>query len=97
MEIKIDVNININNLSQIIDKLLQLLYSKESSKQTEQTLITKEKIDIIKIREKVGLLIKNGNAVLVQELLKKYNAKKVTDVNIDDYEKLYNEIIKYIN
>ena len=32
-----------------------------------------------------------------QELLKKYNAKTLVEVNKEDYNSLYNEIIKLIN
>ncbi|MGL5314858.1 MAG: hypothetical protein ACRC92_16520 [Peptostreptococcaceae bacterium] len=94
MQIKIDINLNLSNFNQIINQLSQLLPSTdEKIKQIEP----KENIDMTKLREKVTYLTNGGNLEIVQEILNKYNAKKITDVKPDDYEKLYNEIINHIN
>lgn len=94
MEIKIDININLSNFNQIKNQLSQLLPSTDEKVNQIQT---KENIDITKLREKVTYLANGGNLEIVQEILNKYNAKKITDVKPDDYEKLYNEIINHIN
>lgn len=94
MEIKIDININLSNFNQIINQLSQLMSNTDEKVKQIQP---KENIDMTKLREKVTYLASGGNLEKVQEILNKYNAKKITDVKPDDYEKVYNEIINHIN
>ena len=98
MEIKVDININLNNINQIINQLSQLIPGRiQPSEKIEINKSLETKIDITELREKVAHFASSGNVAQVQELLQKYNAKKVTDVKPEDYEKLYNDIAKHIN
>ena len=96
MEIKINLNINLENLTQFLDKLSKLNQTK-----IEQTLLPSredsQSIDISKLREKVAKVTQTGNIIALQNLLKKYNAKTLVEVNKEDYNSLYNEISKLIN
>ena len=96
MEIQINLNINLDNLSEFLDKLSKLNQTK-----TEQTMLPSreepQSIDISKLREKVAKVTQMGNIIALQNLLKKYNAKTLVEVNKEDYNSLYNEISKLIN
>ena len=96
MEIKINLNINLENLTQFLDKLSKLNQTK-----IEQTMLPSreepQNIDISKLREKVAKVTQTGNIIALQNLLKKYNAKTLVEVNKEDYNSLYNEISKLIN
>ena len=111
MEIKINLNINIDNINQLIEKLSQLSNKTtipsrtgdfdnteiiQSIKQKENTSFNKD-IDLTKLRESIATITRNGNILAVQNLLKKYNAKTLVEVNKEDYNSLYNEISKLIN
>lgn len=99
MEIKVDININLKNINQIINQLSQLIPSRlepaEKIEINEKT--TERKIDIIQLREKLVDFGNENGAQQVQVLLQKYNAKKVTEMKPEDYEKLYNEITNNVN
>ena len=96
MDIKINLNINLENLSEFLDKLSKLNQTK-----IEQTSIPSreepQNIDISKLREKVAKVTQTGNIIALQDLLKKYNAKTLVEVKKEDYNSLYNEISKLIN
>lgn len=79
MEIKINLNINLENFNQILDKL------------------SNKDIDITKLRQSIGEATKSGNLLAVQNLLKKYNAKTLVEVDKKDYNSLYSEILKINN
>ena len=110
MEIKINLNINIDNINQLIEKLSQLSNTTipsrikdsdnteiiQSIKPKENTSFNKD-IDLTKLRESIATITRNGNILAVQNLLKKYNAKTLVEVNKEDYNSLYNEISKLIN
>ena len=108
MEIKINLNIDITNFNQIIETL-HTLANKETKLQNvmpsrdEQDLIElpinapKGNVDLPKIREKISYLMNNEKMLVAQQLLKKYNAKKITDIKAEDYENLYKDIINQIN
>ena len=110
MEIKINLNINIDNINQLIEKLSQLSNTTipsrtrdfdnteiiQSIKPKENTSFNKD-IDLTKLRESIATITRNGNILAVQNLLKKYNAKTLLEVNKEDYNSLYNEISKLIN
>ena len=96
MEIKINLNINLENLNEFLDKLSKLNQTK-----IEQIMLPSreipQSIDISKLREKVAKVTQTGNIIALQNLLKKYNAKTLVEVNKEDYNSLYNEISKLIN
>ena len=111
MEIKINLNINIDNFNELIEKLSQLSNKTtipsrtgdfdnteiiQSIKPKENTSFNKD-IDLTKLRESIATITRNGNILAVQNLLKKYNAKTLVEVNKEDYNSLYNEISKLIN
>lgn len=99
MEIKVDININLKNINQIINQLSQLIPSRlEPAEKIEiNKKNTERKIDIIQLREKLVDFGNENGAQQVQVLLQKYNAKKVTEMKPEDYEKLYNEITNNVN
>jgi len=100
MEIKINLNINLDNFNEFIEKLSQIT-NKANNNQTILPSRTKNcesiDIDITKLRESIATITRNGNILAVQNLLKKYNAKTLVEVNKEDYNSLYNEISKLIN
>ena len=110
MEIKINLNINIDNFNELIEKLSQLSNTTIPSRTRDfdnteiiQNIKPKENIsfnkdiDLTKLRESIATITRNGNILAVQNLLKKYNAKTLVEVNKEDYNSLYNEISKLIN
>ena len=123
MEIKIDINLNLQNINQIIDKLSCLINKatyiepNPSTKAISQEVIHKSdlkssnniKSEINKeistelnentvdltiddIRNKISNLSQIGKVSKAKEILSKYNATKVSQINNEDYENLYKEL-----
>ncbi len=123
MEIKIDINLNLQNINQIIDKLSYLINKatyiepNPSTKAISQEVIDKSdlkssnniKSEINKeirtelnentvdltiddIRNKISNLSQIGKVSKAKEILSKYNATKVSQINNEDYENLYKEL-----
>ena len=123
MEIKIDINLNLQNINQIIDKLSYLInkgtyiepnpstkaISQEVSNKSDiktsnniKSEINKEihtklnentvAITIDDIRNKISSLSQIGKVSKAKEILSKYNATKVSQINNEHYENLYKEL-----
>ena len=128
MEIKIDINLNLQNINQIIDKLSYLINKgtyiepNPSTKAISQSVndksdiktsnnikpeINKEihtkvnenkvnentvAITIDDIRNKISNLSQIGKVSKAKEILSKYNATKVSQIDSGHYEKLYKEL-----
>lgn len=96
MEIKIDINLNLQNINQIIDKLSCLINKNVSieDKSDFKSLNNKsiENLSIDDIRNKISSLSQIGKVSKAKEILSKYNATKVSQINNQDYEKIYNEL-----
>jgi len=123
MEIKIDINLNLQNINQIIDKLSYLInkstyiepnpstkaisqevtdksdlqssnnikseINKEISTQVNENTVD---LTIDDIRNKISNLSQIGKVSKAKEILSKYNATKVSQINNEDYENLYKEL-----
>ena len=119
MEIKIDINLNLQNINQIIDKLSYLINKptyiepNPSTKAISQEVIHKSDVKtsnniksevneeiltqvnentIDDIRDKISNLSQIGKVSKAKEILSKYNATKVSQINNEDYENLYKEL-----
>lgn len=99
MEIKIDINLNLQNINQIIDKLSGLIDKNISNTSIEdksdfKSLNNKsiENLSIDDLRNKISSLSQIGKVSKAKEILSKYNATKVSQINNQDYEKIYNEL-----
>lgn len=99
MEIKIDINLNVQNINQIIDKLSCLINKNIPNTSIEdksdfKSLNNKsiENLSIDDIRNKISSLSQIGKVSKAKEILSKYNATKVSQINNQDYEKIYNEL-----
>ncbi|WP_042274471.1 hypothetical protein [Faecalimicrobium dakarense] len=104
MEIKIDINLNLQNINQVIEKLSYLI-NKNNNLEIKDTnihtneielnrteIIKNECITIEDIREKISKLSQMGKVSKAKEILSKYNASKVSQLNINDYESINKEL-----
>jgi hypothetical protein len=128
MEIKIDINLNLQNINQIIDKLSYLInkptyiepnpstkaisqsgndksdlktsnnikseINKEIHPKLNEDKVNENKVDITidDIRNKISNLSQIGKVSKAKEILLKYNATKVSQINSEHYENLYKEL-----
>jgi len=128
MEIKIDINLNLKNINQIIDKLSYLInksnyiepnpstkaisqsvsnksdlktsnnikseINEEINMQVNENKVNENKlaITIDDIRNKISNLSQIGKVSKAKEILSKYNATKVSQINNEHYENLYKEL-----
>jgi hypothetical protein len=128
MEIKIDINLNLQNINQIIDKLSYLInkgtyiepnpstkaisqsvndksdiktsnnikskINKEIHTKLNENKVNENTVDITidDIRNKISSLSQIGKVSKAKEILSKYNATKVSQINSEHYENLYKEL-----
>lgn len=102
MEIKIDINLNLQNANQIIEKLSYII-NKTNKSQIDpiqidtankeiHTKVSENTITIDEIREKISKLSQIGKIEKAKEILSKYNSTKVSQINAKDYENINKEL-----
>lgn len=106
MDIKIDINLNLQNINQIIEKISYLINKEKIGNESkkENNIINKsiddnrtdilknEDISIEDIRDKISKLSQIGKVSKAKEILSKYNASKVSQINTNDYESINKEL-----
>ncbi|HSQ87560.1 hypothetical protein [Romboutsia sp.] len=106
MEIKIDINLNLQNANQIIEKLSYIINKTnkpqniksqdhiqiDSTNKEISTKANENKVTIDEIREKISELSQIGKIEKAKEILSKYNSTKVSQINAKDYENINNEL-----
>lgn len=99
MNIKIDINLNLENINQIIETLTTMMNfdTYKANVCTENNNITKETVTLDTIRENISKLSQHGKIQTAKEILSKYNASKVSQINCNDYENINKELITVLN
>ncbi len=99
MNIKIDINLNLENINQIIETLTTMMNfdTYKANICTGNNNSAKETITIDTIRENISKLSQNGKIQTAKEILSKYNASKVSQINCNDYENINKELITMLN
>ena len=106
MEIKIDINLNLQNANQIIEKLSYIINKTNKSQTIKSqdpiqidstnkeinTKVSENTITIDEIREKISKISKIGKIEKAKEILSKYSSTKVSQINAKDYENINKEL-----